>query len=227
MNDNNEGDIMNVPDFLPVLSAGSHDSPSEGACVMEYVSLLAGEEWSDTPACTYRPLARAAQFVNDRLPDSERHRLVPLIGRLFGTTLPVNDSVFALRVARTVEHLQASAKACNDVTERYLAGEATLNELNDSTTHANAATYAANAAANAATYAANAAYSAANAAYSATYAANAAANAATYAANGIAGMDAVEWLSIAIDIYDELSGRTEHRDVTEADLRMLAEAVQR
>ena len=199
MNDNNEGDIMNVPDFLPVLSAGSHDSPSEGACVMEYVSLLAGEEWSDTPACTYRPLARAAQFVNDRLPDSERHRLVPLIGRLFGTTLPVNDSVFALRVARTVEHLQASAKACNDVTERYLAGEATLNELNDSTTHANAATYAA----------------------------NAAANAATYAANGIAGMDAVEWLSIAIDIYDELSGRTEHRDVTEADLRMLAEAVQR
>ena len=219
MNNNNQGDIMNVPDFLPVLSAGPHDSPSEGACVMEYVSLLAGEKWSDTPACTYFPLARVAQFVNDRLPDSERHRLVPLIGRLFGTTLPVNDSVFALRVARTVEHLNVSAKACNDVTERYLAGEATLNELNDSSTHAYAAAYASSAAYEAA----DAAYEAANAAHeAATYAAYA-----NYYANGIAGMDAVEWLSIVIDIYDELSGRTEHRDVTEADLRMLAEAVQR
>lgn len=53
---------------------------------MEYVSLLAGEEWSDRPECTHELLAHEARTVNDLLRDSDRSRLVPLIGRLFGTT---------------------------------------------------------------------------------------------------------------------------------------------
>jgi len=28
-----------IPDSLPVISAGKHSSASEGACVMEYVSI--------------------------------------------------------------------------------------------------------------------------------------------------------------------------------------------
>jgi hypothetical protein len=77
---------MTVPDFLPTLSAGSHDAEHGEACVMEYVSLLAGEEWSDRPECTHPLLAHEARTTNDLLRDSDRARLVPLIGRLFGTT---------------------------------------------------------------------------------------------------------------------------------------------
>jgi hypothetical protein len=213
------GEAMNIPGTLPTLSAGAH-LPDEGkACVMEYVSLLAGEQWSDTPACTYYPLAQAAQAVNDRLTDDERHLLVPLIGRLFGTTLPVDDRVFALRVARTVEHLSTSAKETTDVTERFIAGEATIEELKRARGHVSAFT----------DYAAASAYYASSAAYYVTYAdaaAAAAASAATaYAAT--AADDLVAWLAGVIDIYDELSGRTEHRQVSESELTQLALAVQR
>jgi hypothetical protein len=196
------GEAMNIPGTLPTLSAGAH-LPDEGkACVMEYVSLLAGEQWSDTPACTYYPLAQAAQAVNDRLTDDERHLLVPLIGRLFGTTLPVDDRVFALRVARTVEHLSTSAKETTDVTERFIAGEATIEELKRARGHVSAFT----------DYAAASAYYASSAATA-------------YAAT--AADDLVAWLAGVIDIYDELSGRTEHRQVSESELTQLALAVQR
>ena len=77
---------MTTPDFLPTLSAGSHDAEHGEACVMEYVSLLAGEQWSDRPDCTHPLLAHEARTTNDLLRDSDRARLVPLIGRLFGTT---------------------------------------------------------------------------------------------------------------------------------------------
>jgi hypothetical protein len=91
---------------------------------------------------------------------------------------------FALAVSRTVEHLSPAAKACNDVTERYLSGTATKAELGAAArAAARAAAYAANAA-NAAANAANAAAKAANAA--AYAAANAAANAAVHVANSAA-----------------------------------------
>jgi hypothetical protein len=77
---------MSAPDFMPTLSAGSHDAEHGEACVMEYVSLLAGEEWSDRPECTHPLLAHEARTTNDLLRDTDRSRLVPLIGRLFGTT---------------------------------------------------------------------------------------------------------------------------------------------
>ena len=77
---------MNLPDALPTLSAGSHDADHGEACVMEFVSLLAGEEWSDRPECTHPMLAHEARTTNDLLRDGDRTRLVPLIGRLFGTT---------------------------------------------------------------------------------------------------------------------------------------------
>ena len=124
--------------------------------------------------------------------------------------------MFALRVARTVEHLSPSAKACNDITERFLAGDATGEELRS------AAAYAAYAAGTAA--AADAAYAAgtATAAYTAAYAAGTAT-----AADAAGAKDLVAWLSSIIDIYDELSGRTEHRDISGAELADLALAVRR
>lgn len=76
---------MTTPEFMPVLSAGAHQNPKQGACVMEYVSILAGEKFSDRPACTHPVLAKAAMVTNDSLLDTERHLLVPLIPRLIGT----------------------------------------------------------------------------------------------------------------------------------------------
>ena len=132
----------------------------------------------------------------------DRHLLVPLIGRLFGTTAPVSDTAFArfaamsvLPLARAVEHLHPAAKACNDVVDRYWRGEASIDGVRAARKAASA--YAAYA------YAA--------------YAADAA-----DAAERLVG-----WLSGLIDEYDRLSGRTSHREVTSDDLRVLAEAVAR
>ena len=239
-------DDVKVPSIMPVLSAGAHAGPEDGACVMEMVSYLAGEAWSDTPACTYRPLARAAQVVNDRLRDEDRHLLVPLIGRLFGTTAPVSDTAFArfaamsvLPLARAVEHLHPSAKASNDVVERYWRGEASIDDVQAARKFAADAAAAAYVAAYVAAYdaAAAAAYDAAADAAAAAYDAAAddadaayvaaAAAAAAYVAACNAAERLVGWLSGLIDEYDRLSGRTSHREVTSDDLRVLAEAVAR
>jgi len=61
-----------VPDGMPVLRGGKHRRPEQGSCLMEYVSVLAGERFSDRPRCTAPVLARLARHANDRL----RHEIV-------------------------------------------------------------------------------------------------------------------------------------------------------
>src|SRR3954470_20261630 len=73
-----------IPDLLPVLSRGKHKNPSKGACFLEYTSLLAGEPFSDSPACVDRELAAVLRHANDVLADADRPRLVPLLGRAVG-----------------------------------------------------------------------------------------------------------------------------------------------
>jgi hypothetical protein len=68
-----------LPALLPTLSPGKHRSPRKGACFMEFASLLAGERWSDHPACTLPLLAAVARHVNDYTSDAGRSRLVELI----------------------------------------------------------------------------------------------------------------------------------------------------
>jgi hypothetical protein len=74
------------PDLLPTLSRGKHRSPRKGACFMEFASLLAGERWSDHPACTHPLLAAVARHVNDHTSDAGRARLAPLIPSVIGLT---------------------------------------------------------------------------------------------------------------------------------------------
>jgi hypothetical protein len=69
---------------MPVLSRGKHKNPSRGACFMEYTALLAGEPFSDSPRCVDRELAAVLRHANDTLSDTDRPRLVPLIGRCIG-----------------------------------------------------------------------------------------------------------------------------------------------
>lgn len=77
-----------VPDLMPVLGRGKHKNPARGACFMEYTSLLAGEPFSDAPACVDRELAAVLRQANDRLSDADRSRLVPLLGRAIGLGIP-------------------------------------------------------------------------------------------------------------------------------------------
>lgn len=126
---------VSIPDFLPSLAAGAHDSGDGEACVMEYVSLLAGEGWSDRPECTHPLLAHEARTVNDELGDRDRHLLVPLIGRLFGTTEDTPELTLRLRlrqvgcVARLLEAAARTrvaglvGRAEDELVSSHLAGD--------------------------------------------------------------------------------------------------------
>ncbi len=72
------------PDLMPVLSRGKHRNPRKGACFMELASFLAGEQWSDHPACTHPLLASMARDINDHVGDEARRRLAPLIPEVIG-----------------------------------------------------------------------------------------------------------------------------------------------
>jgi len=71
-----------------VLRSGAHTSPSDGVSLMEAVSALAGEPWSNSPSCTSPVIAAYARSLNDWLPDDERQRLKAYIPRLVGTAEP-------------------------------------------------------------------------------------------------------------------------------------------
>lgn len=74
-----------APAHLPLLSRGAHNDPADGACLMEYVSLLAGEAFTDRPRCTHPLLAQLARLVNDISPQGARHELATLAPSLIGT----------------------------------------------------------------------------------------------------------------------------------------------
>jgi len=68
------------------LRTGSHDPNDEQRmCVMEAVAFLAGEEWSDHPACASRIVATFLRSWNDVLPDDQRQELRQYIPRLVGS----------------------------------------------------------------------------------------------------------------------------------------------
>ncbi len=71
-----------------VLRSGAHTSPSDGVSLMEAVSALAGEPWSNSPSCTSPVIAAYARSLNDWLLDDERQRLKVYIPRLVGTAEP-------------------------------------------------------------------------------------------------------------------------------------------
>src|SRR3954467_734851 len=76
-----------IPELMPVLSRGKHKNPSKGACFLEYTALLAGERFTDAPACVDRELAAVLRHANDLLSDADRPRLVPLLGRAVGVVV--------------------------------------------------------------------------------------------------------------------------------------------
>jgi hypothetical protein len=67
------------------LSYGTHATPDEGRCAMEWVSYLAGEGHSDSPACVSPVLRALCISLNDGLPNRPRQRLRPYLTRTIGT----------------------------------------------------------------------------------------------------------------------------------------------
>jgi len=121
---------VHVPEELPILSRGKHRSPRKGACFMEFASFLAGERWSDDPACTHSLLASVARNVNDYTSDAGRSRLAVLIPSVIGLTsddLHV-DARIALLCARTALPVVAAERQ-RVMAVSILACERVLTEL--------------------------------------------------------------------------------------------------
>jgi len=104
---------------MPVLSRGKHRNPRRGACFMEMASFLAGERWSDHPACTHPLLAHLARLVNDSVTDPVRPQLIPLIPSVVGlasddlrvdATIALRSALAALPIAaESRQHVLATA----------------------------------------------------------------------------------------------------------------------
>jgi hypothetical protein len=79
---------------------------------MELASLLAGERWSDHPACTHPLLAETARLVNDYTSDAGRQRLAGMIPSVIGLTTddPHADAWIALRAATTALPIVAAER---------------------------------------------------------------------------------------------------------------------
>jgi len=96
---------------------------------MEMASFLAGERWSDHPACTHPLLADLARLVNDVLTDRLRPQLVPMIPSVIGLTSedPHMDAKIALRSALAALPIAAATQQRVLATavltcERFVAG---------------------------------------------------------------------------------------------------------
>ncbi len=101
---------VELPVGVPVLAAGAHDGPEQGACFMEYASVLAGERFSDHPRCTHPVLAAACRAVNDHISEGGRQRLVTYVPDVVGTR------------TRDPRVSAALALTCADAAEAYAPG---------------------------------------------------------------------------------------------------------
>jgi hypothetical protein len=82
-----------------ILGGGRHRDPRDGRCLLELVSVLAGEPWTDHPRCVHPVLAGIARRVNDACSDDGRDALIPLALPLIGTAAAA-ETVSAILVRR-------------------------------------------------------------------------------------------------------------------------------
>jgi hypothetical protein len=67
------------------LSQGRHAKPSDGMCVMELASRLAGEPFSDRPLSVSPVIAELLRQYNDAVDDERRQALIPYAALAVGT----------------------------------------------------------------------------------------------------------------------------------------------
>lgn len=96
------GSAERQPTPIP-LSVGAHLDASEGTCLMELVSVVAAEPWSDRPSCTHPLVAHLARLVNDALSDGARQELRGLVPSLAGAASE-DPSAYAAVAHACTEH---------------------------------------------------------------------------------------------------------------------------
>src|SRR5258706_120654 len=81
-----QGKSMSVATHQTIrLIRGRHSSPERGACVMELSSMLAGEPFTDRPACVCPVLAEFLRTYNDEIDDRRRQDLYVYAALAVGT----------------------------------------------------------------------------------------------------------------------------------------------
>jgi hypothetical protein len=80
------------------LSRGKHQSPDQGACVMELASMLAGEPFSDQPASVCPVIGSFLRAYNDSIDDERRQDLYRYAAKVVGSR--TSDDVQQARVER-------------------------------------------------------------------------------------------------------------------------------
>jgi hypothetical protein len=109
-----------TPPGLPVLAAGAHVAPEDGACLMEYVSVLAGTTFSDHPRCTDPTLAELARLVNDAHTDEGRDGLLSFAATLART--PATDAAGTAALVLDVLGAASTATPHPARLQRYVRG---------------------------------------------------------------------------------------------------------
>ena len=84
---------MHLSPVTVKLARGSHAADTGQACVMELVSCLAGESWSDSPQCVSPIIAAFMRQWNDQLGDEDREMLKELIPVVIGTRTHLADEM--------------------------------------------------------------------------------------------------------------------------------------
>lgn len=88
------------------LSQGTHLSPQDGVCLMEYVSVVAGESFSPEPECTEPAVVLVAGMVNDLMSASARDALVDLVPQLLSARVAGQELTSQVVVAVTATALR-------------------------------------------------------------------------------------------------------------------------
>jgi hypothetical protein len=87
------------------LCRGKHSSPAQGVCVMELASMLAGEPFSDRPACVDPVIGGFLRAYNDTVDRDRRQDLYAVAARVVGTA--AGEDVEQARAARCIAFAEA------------------------------------------------------------------------------------------------------------------------
>jgi hypothetical protein len=85
----------------PPLQVGAHLTSDDGVCLMELVSLTAGEPFGDRPSCTHPLVSHLARRVNDATSDRRRSELTIFIPALAAANTLDASSFAAIAAACT------------------------------------------------------------------------------------------------------------------------------
>jgi hypothetical protein len=87
------------------LCRGKHSSPAQGVCVMELASMLAGEPFSDRPACADPVIGGFLRAYNDSIDRERRQDLYAVAAQVVGTA--ADGELERARAARCIAFAEA------------------------------------------------------------------------------------------------------------------------